>query len=183
MKVWTLLLAVLLVSTARAEADRPAHPEKITHRITGLCCRDREPDLRDAVAKIPGVELVSIDFEKAEATFLYDPVRLFPNDRPDRHVEVFENLLKTASNHTFGIKPTPASPPETLTLVEIPVVGLDCKGCCLGTYNAVYQIAGVERATACSKLGRVTALIDPAKTNREALEASLKRANVTLKTP
>ncbi len=47
----------------------------------------------------------------------------------ERYTEVFDNLLKSASSHTFGIKPSSALPKAKLTLVEIPVLGLDCKGC------------------------------------------------------
>jgi copper chaperone CopZ len=61
------------------------------------------------------------------------------------------------------------------------VLGLDCKGCCLGAYESIAKIEGVEQATASFKLGLVTALIDPAKTNRAALETALKQRNVTLK--
>ena len=66
-------------------------------------------------------------------------------------------------------------------LVEIPVVGLDCKACCLAAYEAIYKLEGVERATASFKDGLVTAWIDSEKTDRTKLEAALKQRNVTLK--
>ena len=175
------VLVVVILPAAFAADTKPARPQEIKHRITGLCCREREDDLRVAVKAMPDVTLIGIDFENAEATFLYDPARLFPQDRPERYAEVFDNLLKSASSHTFGVKPPSTVPKDKLTLIEIPVVGLDCKGCCLGTYNAIVRIEGVERATASFKEGCVTALIDPSKTNRSALEDALKRAGVTLK--
>ena len=49
--------------------------------------------------------------------------------------------------------------------------------------EAIYKIEGVEYATASFKEGRVTALIDPGKTERAVLEAALKKKGVELKTP
>ena len=43
--------------------------------------------------------------------------------------------------------------------------------------------AGVAQATASFREGRITALIDPAQTNRAALETALKQRNVELKSP
>jgi copper chaperone CopZ len=65
--------------------------------------------------------------------------------------------------------------------VEIGVLGLGCKGCCLALYDSVAKIEGVEQATASFKESKLTALIDPEKTNREALIDALKKRNVSLK--
>ena len=156
-------------------------PPKFKHQITGLFSPDREADLREVVLQLPDVKLLAIDYATAEATFTYDPAKAFAQSKPEQIVERFDNQLRAASFHTFGVKPLRTAPLNKLTQVEIPVVGLDCKGCCLGAYEAIYRIDGVERATASFKLGLVTALIDPAKTNREALEAALKQRNVELK--
>ena len=45
----------------------------------------------------------------------------------------------------------------------------------LAAYEAVANIDGVEQATASFKDGRVTALIDPTKTDRAKLEDALKK--------
>lgn len=42
---------------------------------------------------------------------------------------------------------------------------------------------GVEQATASFKEGKITALIDPAKTGREKLEGVLKERGVTIAAP
>lgn len=70
---------------------------------------------------------------------------------------------------------------EKLKLVEIPVAGLDCKACCLGVYEAIYKLPGVEVATASFKIGLVTALIDADKVDRPTLEAALKQRGVQVK--
>ncbi len=169
--------------TSPAAEENPAHSRPIKHRITGLCCPEREDDLRAAVGKMPGVELLRIDFENAEATFAYDPAKVFPGTPAGELDTQFHNLLMKASTYTFGIRPTPNVPREKLTLIEIPVLGLDCKGCSLAAYEAIYKIDGVEHATASFKRGRVTAWIDPAKANRTALEAALKAKGVELGQP
>ena len=166
---------MILCPVARAEA--------IKHQITGLFATDREQDLREVFEKIPQVKLVSIDFKNAEATFEYDPAKVFPGAKPEQIVQRFDNLVKGASNHTFGIKPLRSVPLEKLRLIEIRVAGLDCKACCLAAYEAVARIEGVERATASFRDGLVTALIDPQKTDRARLEAALKQRGVQLAAP
>jgi len=153
--------------------------EPIKHQVTGLFMPEREADLREAAATIPGVKLVSIDYKNAEAVFDYDPKKF---GKPEQAIAGLDQLLKQASRSTFGIKPLCKTPMDKLTLIEIPVAGLDCKACTLVAYEAVYKLDGVERATASFREGRVTALIDPSKTNRTALEDALKKKGVVVKT-
>src|SRR5262249_21115946 len=110
--------------------------------------------------------------------FEYDPAKSFPGVKSEDAPRRLHELLRSASGHTFGIKPLRSLPLEKLRLVEIAVEGLDCKACSLAAYEAVYMLEGVERATASFREGRVTALIDPAKTDRAKLEAALKKRGV-----
>lgn len=173
MMIFALVLALLL----------PAEAQPVKHRITGLFSKDREADLRESVKKMGEISIVEIDFDHAEVTFSYDREKLFPKTKDKDLLERFDNLLRQSSSHTFGAKPLCTTPPDQLTRVEIGVLGLDCKACSLAAYEAIFKIEGVEQATASFKEGRVTALIDPAKTNRAALEDALKKRNVTLKQP
>ena len=173
-----ILCSMILLLSATTATAKP-----IKHQITGLFSTDREQDLRDAFEKIPQMKLLSINFKNAEARFDYEPTKVFPNAKPEQILQRFDEMLKSASNHTFGIKPLRSIPLDKLKLIEIPVVGLDCKACCLVAYEAVYKIDGVEQATASFKDGRVTALIDPEKTDRSKLEAALKQRGVQLKSP
>ncbi len=170
-------LVLVMLATVAADAAEP-----IKHQITGLFSTEREADLRETFKELPEFKLVGIDFKNAEASFEYDPANVFPNAKPEQVIERFDNLLRQASRHTFGIKPLRSLPKDKLTLIEIPVVGLDCKGCCLGAYDAIYKLPGVEMATASFKLGRVTALINPEKIDRVELETALKQRGVQLKT-
>jgi copper chaperone CopZ len=177
----TLLVAIFALSAFPALADDKPAPSQHKHRVTGLFSRDRENDLRDLVQELPGVKLVTIDFENSEATFEYDADKLFNKPKPEQIPARLDNLLRTASRSTFGIRPLCTIPKEKLTLIEIPVIGLDCKACSFAAYEIVHRIEGVERATASFKDGLVTALIDPEKTSRAALEEALKKRNVELK--
>ena len=161
----------------------PAGPQPVKYRVTGLFNPAREADLKDAVKKIAGVELVSIDFDSSEVVFSYDVQKLLGKGTDKQLIERFDNLLRNASTSTFGVKPVCATPKEKLTRIEIPVLGLECQACCLSAYEAIFKIDGVEQATCSFKESRMTALIDPEKTNQAALEDALKKRNVTLKKP
>lgn len=177
----SLTVAIALFASIATAEDKPKAVEPIKHQITGLFSTEREADLREAFKELPEFKLVSIDFKNAEASFEYDPAKVFPNAKPEQVIERFDNLLRQASRHTFGIKPLRSLPKDKLTLIEISVVGLDCKGCCLGAYDAIYRLPGVEMATASFKLGRVTALVNPEKIDRVELETALKQRGVQLK--
>ena len=168
---------LLLVTTALSDA------EGFTHRVTGLFSKEREADLREAVKRVPDLELLSIDFDRGEAKFKYDPAIFFKGVKEKDQVERFNNLLRQASSHTFGIRATGDVSWDKLTLIEIPVAGLDCRACELSAYEYIYRIDGVEQATASFKEGRVTALIDPEKIDRTELETHLKQRGVEIKAP
>ena len=167
----------LLLSVVSAIAGE----QSFTHRITGLFSHDRETDLRAALEGLPAVKLISVDFDHAEAVFTYDPALAFKDTKSERLVERFNEIIGTATNHTMGVAPLDPTPKDKLTRVDISVAGLDCKACCLAAYESIYKVEGVEQATASFKDGLVTALINPEKTNRNALETALKSRGVTLK--
>ena len=158
----------------------PASAEPIKHQVTGLFMVERELDLRELCAELKDIKLVNIDFKNAEATFDYDPAKLFPKQTPEQIVQKLDNMLRNASRETFGVKARCALPADKLTFIEIPASGLDCKACCLAAYEAIYKIDGVERATANFREGQVTAWIDAKKTDRAALESALKKKGVVI---
>ena len=151
------------------------------HQITGLFSKERIADLEKTMRQLPEIELVSVDFATAEAEVRYDAAKTFPNATPEQVVERFDQMLRNASRHTFGVKPLCTTPRTQLQYVEIPVIGLDCKACCLAAYESMYKLAGVEQATASFKEGLITAWIDPGKTDIETLQAALRKRNVVLK--
>ena len=58
-----------------------------------------------------------------------------------------------------------------------------CKACSLGAYEAIAGIDGVEQATTSFKEGKVTALIEPTKTDHAKLEDGLRKRGVTVTKP
>ena len=164
----------------------PADESK--HRIIGLSEPSREQDLREQVKTMPGVELSTLNFDTAEVTFRYDVAKLIPNYNPTHPPKTeaitrrLEELLRVASNGTFTLVPLTTLPADKQQRVEIQCGLLDCIGCRYGAYITIAKLDGVERATV-NENALLTAWIDPAKTNREALEAALKKGRVELKTP
>ena len=78
------------------------------------------------------------------------------------------------------VKPLSTTPRDKLQRLQIPVYGLDCKACSFACYKMLEEVDGVEYATASFKEQKAVVLIDPAKTNREALEKRMKEREVSL---
>ena len=180
------LTVIALCSTAgllRAEEQAS------THRIIGLFEPDRQEDLRECVKTMPGVQLVKLDYDTTEATFRYDVAKVIAGYNPKKPptdgtiTKRLDELLRTASNGTFTLKPPATIPKDKMEEVAIKVGILDCKGCRYGAYLAVAKIEGVERAIVNAGTSTLTAWIDPAKTGRAALEEALKKARVELQAP
>ncbi|HSI33365.1 MAG TPA: hypothetical protein VK986_07210 [Tepidisphaeraceae bacterium] len=159
-----ILITMLVVGSSAAPA------EEVAYRVTGLFSPVRVDDLKEAMRKVEGATLKSVDFATASAVF----------DIADRRKMTIEKLDQELRKQTFGAKGPLLTPPDKLKEIEIDVVGLDCKGCAYGAYLGVYQIDGVERATVSFKDGKVRALIDTSKTNREALVEGLRKKRVTI---
>lgn len=154
---------------------------KLKVRVTGLFSRDREKDLREVFNEWPEVKLGEINFDHAEVELSFEAGKLFPRLKPDEVIARLDERVRNLSNHTFGVKTVSTVPKEKFKRIEIPVAGLDCKACCLAAYEIVAKIDGVEQATASFKEGRITAIIDPVKTDKSKLEAALKQRGVTLR--
>jgi copper chaperone CopZ len=169
---------VLAASAVIAQAPPPLPEGPYTYRVLGLFSKDREADLRAAFELLPEFKLSKVDFDHAEITVAFAPAKLFPGQKAERVTELVNDRLRQASNHTFGVKAKSTTARDKLQRVEIPAGGLDCKACCLAAYEIVAGIDGVEQATASFKEGKVTALIDPARTDRAKLEETLRKRGV-----
>ena len=167
---------------AAAEGDAKAAegPQKVVHRVVGLFAPEREAALRKAVEKVEGVQLVSVDFDYAEATFAYDVARTFQGATPQQCTEKLNEWVRNASNQTLGVKSARTTPREKLDRFEIVVGLLDCDACCLGVHDILAEQDGVEQAVVNPKDGRIKVLVDPAKTDKSKLEAALRQREVTV---
>ena len=173
----------LLACAVFAADEKPAPPQNFTHRITGLFSLDRETILRTALEKLPDIKLVSVDFDHAEAVFTYDPAIAFKGTKPDDVTKRFDDHIRSETHSTLGIAPLIATPRDKLTRIEIAAIGCDCKACCLAAYEIVAKIEGVTQAAVNFHESKISALIDPEKTNRAALEDALKKREVQVRTP
>ncbi len=149
--------------------------------VTGLFSPDRETDLREVFAGWPEVKLVGVDFDRAEAELAFDADKLLGKAKPADMIARINERVGQLSRNAFGVRAASATPRDKLTRVEIPVAGLDCKACSLGVYEVIAKVEGVEQATVSFKDGRVTALIDPTKTDRAKLAALLKQRGVDVR--
>ena len=187
MRAHLLVAAMAVASFSTAADDKPTKPEdkltRVTYRVTGLFSRDREKDLRTGFEDLTGITLVGVDFDEAEITVEFVPSKAFPGSKPDQLVEQLNNRVRSATHHTFGVKPRRTLAKDKLQEVVIPVAGLDCKACCLAAYEIVAGVDGVYQATASFKDGRITARIDPEKTSRATLEETLRKRDVQVVKP
>ena len=177
-----LLLGLLTAALAPPAA---AAEQTATFRLIGLSAPEREADLREVVAKVPEVALVSLDVARAEVTLRFDREKLLPPAKgkqpppaADKILARLDQLLGTASTRTFTLTERSAVPADQLTKLEIPIGVLDCKGCRYAAYIAVAKLDGVERATVTTTPSAVVAWVDAAKVKREALVDALKKMRV-----
>lgn len=178
----SLLVLLLLLLSPVAAPSLWAAPQTVTYRVTGLFSPDRVDDLKALIGGIPELSLAAVTYDVAEASFVYDDAQPpFKGAKPEQIRERLENLIRTPSQGTFGVLDRCAVPREKLERLEIPVYGLDCKACSYGAYLAVYQVPGVEQATASFSEGKVTVWLDTAKATRAAVEEALTKRRVPLK--
>ena len=180
-KIAAILCAFVFSMALRAEEQTS------TVRVIGISDPSRVEDFCTAVKSVPELQLVSVDGDKATAVLRYEVSAIItkpkpkPEDlAPEKILEQINNLVGKASVHTFSVTAPTGVAEDKLTKVEIKVGVLDCKGCRYGAYIVIAKLDGVERATVNSTDRTLTAWIDPAKTNKEALEAALKKARVEL---
>jgi copper chaperone CopZ len=156
----------------------------VTLQVTGLFMPERVDDFRKMLKGFPETKLLNIEFKTAKATIAYTANSdLFRGARTEQIIERINNRVRQISGYTLAIKPLSTIPRDKLERVEIPIIGLDCKACSFAVYGILEQIEGVEQATASFHDGLAVAWIDPTKTNRAALEESLKKRGVQLKLP
>jgi len=173
--------------TRRTTGNTRAEDQTSTYRLVGLFEPSRAEEFRKLLAEeLPELKVDRIDFEKAEVTLRYELASLFSDGKvpkgftAEKLREKIDQTIRGKSKGTFQITWPSSVAPGQQTRVDIKVGVLDCRGCRFGVYQIVAKIDGVERASVTSDTHVLTAWIDPAKTNREALEAALKKSQVQL---
>jgi hypothetical protein len=175
-------------SGGNSTTTEPVDERLVTVRLRGLFQQGRVADFRAHLTTAehfrgeqPVLTLVSIDEDTTLTTFRIDLDRTGLRERTtEQRISWLNDALSHHSRGLFGAWAPYPKPREQLKQIEIPVVGLDCKACGLGAYEAVCQLEGVESATASFREGIVRAWIDPDKTTRQPLEAALRQRGVTV---
>jgi len=175
----SLVFASLFV--AGLAVDLHAAPSvEISRRVVGLFEPSRVDDLKQLVPTLPGVELVQVDYDSTVAVWRLDPTRVMTSynaKKPPTEEQLaqrLDHILAAASMRTFALKPLSVIPAEQATLIQLHPRILDCRGCRFAVYNSIAKFDGVVSATV-GKDGLITALIDPAKTDRQTLLATIKK--------
>jgi copper chaperone CopZ len=183
MRISKLLFALAGLALAGSALSAEPRPERFTYRVLGLFSADREADLREAFKGLAELALVAVNFEDAEITVEFVPGKAFPGAKPEQLADRVSDRVRSATHSTFAVKPRRTVAREKLQQVVIPVAGCDCKACCLAAYEAVAALDGVEQVTASFREGRVTARIDPARTDRTKLADALRKRGVAVGKP
>lgn len=182
------LLCTLLLHLICLQVSVEAEEQNFTVRVLGLSNPERENDLRGCMKFVPGVQIVSLNFPKNEATLRCD----VPNSNGPIKAETIVRRINdklaqfaqgTISTFAYVFKLPSEIPEEKLHLVKIDILLPDCIGCRVGAYEAISGLDGVERASVEKDAGApcratITAALDPAKAKREALLEALQRARV-----
>lgn len=166
--------------SVRAQDKKAGKLQQFTYRAIGLFSPERENDLKEAFSKIPNIKLIQVDYQSNRFTVEHDPARTWPGEMSYRYTEIIHGTLQNVSRGSFGARALPEKPLDQLQIVEIPVVGLDCKGCALGACRLIHQLPGVETVTVDFVGGKIRARVDPNRANRAALEKALKQGGVEI---
>ncbi|MCE9564235.1 MAG: hypothetical protein K8U57_19500 [Planctomycetes bacterium] len=187
MRAFSFLLAMVAVTFVieGSEAqDKPAvKAEQFTYRVFGLFSADREKDLREVFKELPDIKLVGVNYDEGEITVEMVPAKAFPSAKPEQVLERLDQKVRAETRSTFAVGPRRTIARDKLEQVVIPIVGLDCKACSLAAYEMIARLDGVDRVTASFKEGKVTALIDPTKTDKAKLEDVYRKRGVQLGKP
>ncbi len=170
MKLRTLISLILCGFPLQLKADDSDQ----AFRIIGLFDKERMEDLRQAMSDLHDAELLSCDYETGRAVVrLGEPWIKQREKDMEAFITRFGHDLRLVTRGNFDVRAPGSFPKKKWKVEKIPIYGLDCRGCSYGAYLAVCDLDGVERAVASFHEGFVTVWINPAKTDRTAIEKGL----------
>ena len=186
--VVVLVLGVATPAVVSRGDEKPGEPLRVTYRIRGLFCPEREQELRTLCAdELPHIKVLEVDSLRGEATFEFDPVvALGPNAKAataEKLLSLFNEKVKGASQRKYPRYPSwesvftavPSSPHDNLQHVEMPIEGLDCQACSLAFHERLVKLDGIEHAQVSFREGRAIALVNPSKFNELAVREKLQQ--------
>ena len=173
----TLLVVLLLTGIALGDASH-------TFRVTSLFQPDRVADFHALLkGHHPGIIAETVDFNTSTVTLRIDAATnpsLEKARTPEQVRTLLNGMIRASSKGVFELLPVSDTPAEELIEAEIPVIGLDCKGCAFGAYRVVSKIDGVQHVTVSFKDGLIRTRFDRRKTSLEPIEAALGQARIMM---
>jgi copper chaperone CopZ len=182
-RVWISIIALLVVVTPVRVGAAAVDRVRLHVQVTGLFQPDRETDLRLLFETLPQFTLVDLDYDRAEMTVELNPAEVWPKEKPEGYIKRLDDEIGKASRRTFGVQELRTIPLEKLQRVEIPIEGLDCKGCSYAAYQRVFELPGIDHATVSFKSGKLVAFIDPDAIDAAKIAEALKKGGVSVVTP
>lgn len=175
--LFLLFVGAVALPGGTAVAAAPATQPAVVCRVTGLFDAEREADLRTLAESIPGVKLLSVDLDRAQATFAVNAAQAFPDTKGDKLPERLDQVIRKASFGTFAVS-LPRPPAEKPARVEIAIPLLDCRACALGVHDMLMRVDGVQQVVVDLKNQKAFVHIDAAKTSEADLLKLLKSREV-----
>jgi hypothetical protein len=104
-----LVLGVATPAVVSKGDEKPVEPLRVTYRIRGLFCPEREQELRTLCAdELPHIKVLEVDSLRGEATFEFDPVvALGPNAKAATALAVYDPIPGKDSRATTSLGTTP----------------------------------------------------------------------------
>jgi copper chaperone CopZ len=172
-----LLLTLHFASVALGDAS-------YRFRLTSLFQPDRVADFHALLKEHhPGITAESVDFDTSLVTLRIDSAAnpsLEKARNPEQVRTQLNAMLRNSSKGVFELLALSEMPAEELVQANIPVIGLDCKGCAFGAYRTVAKLDGVQYVTVSFKDGLIRTRFDRRKTSLETIEAALGQARIMI---
>ena len=163
---------------AEAEPVESVEWREIEVTLFGFFSPERERELHAAARRIPGAELLGVEFETATARFrLARDVEPWKGRDDEQLVAQLNERLRHASGHTLGVEPLSLGRDEWRQ-ETLQISALDCAACSLAVYEMLRRVPGVEQVTVDLHEGRAVAWLHGSEVDRRALIEMLRSRGV-----
>ena len=173
------LLSVVGLSLQAAD-EKAIEPVDAKFRVLGFFDEEQVDFFKSTIAELEGIELVDVNYEKAEATLRLSDERFIQKGDLAKQVAGVNTVLRPAARSVFIVMEPDLIPLTERSKITLPIAGLDCRGCSYGAYLCVNELEGVSRATADFGEGHVIVHYDPDKITPLDMEAALAKKSVTM---
>ncbi len=147
--------------------------QKQIYKIKGMHCASCANTIEKAMKKLPGAQLVSVNFATETLLIEFDETQLSA-----------ANLQKTVADLGYKLISTDApdsgektdTTPGDKTFLSLKIIGMDSPHCAMVVENAVKKMSGVEKIEVDFNNSRAKIIFDPIKINEEKILVAVKDA-------